>query len=217
MASLVHAAADRERARSGQPVLPVRGRARRRGRRHRRLPGGAGVGRDPRRPRSDLNRHDRLRNGSCGPPRVDRPARPLRSRALRRTRLSRRRVDAAAGRGAGRVVRARGLRAVLGDHQARRHPRRRVAAGAVLERARPDDRTERRARASRWRWSSPSIRRATARCGASPCAASRPGDPVAPRRDRSHRARGARRHRPRPPAATSSTSWSTSPRRSRSR
>ena len=64
-----------------------------------------------------------------------RRARPDRPRALRARRLSARRVDAAAGRGAGRVLRAGGLRAVLGDHEARRHPGDLEAAAALLERA----------------------------------------------------------------------------------
>ena len=133
-------------ARPGQPVLAVRGRARRRRRRHRRLPGGAGVGRDPRRAGAEsvvtaLPSTDRV-----APPGSIDPLDLVRPDAVRRARLPRRRVDAAARRGAGGVVRARGLRAVLGDHQARRHPRRRVAAGALLERARADDRPEGRAR-----------------------------------------------------------------------
>ena len=144
------------------------------------------------------------RSGPCTSHRAPRhrPARPRRSGGSP-PRLSRRRVDATAGRGTGRLVRARGLRAVLGDHQARRHHRHRVAAGAVLERARADARrrigapgaADRDGRDAR-----PAAPRAAA--SASRCAGSRRArsasrnDEIEP-----HRARGARRHRGAPTAA----------------
>ena len=56
--------------------------------------------------------------------------------ALRAPGLPARRVDAAARRGTGRVLRTRGPRTVLGDHEARRHHGDLEAAAALLERAR---------------------------------------------------------------------------------
>ena len=75
-----------------------------------------------------------------------RSARPRRSGALRAARLPARRVDAAARRSAGRADRSAGLRAVLGDHEARRHHADRVAT-ASGSRARRGSRSPARARA----------------------------------------------------------------------
>ena len=189
MASLVHAAADRERAgaaASRRCRSPSRSATWstassatwRRPRRPRPSPRCSGARRD--RPRPALRRH--------------RSTRPVRPDALRRARLPRRRVDPAPGRDAGGVVRTRGLRAVLGRHQARRHPRRRLAAGALLQRARPDDRPQGRSRSADRDGRHP--RSAAPRPPApgrhAPVHAAR--DQVTPRRDRATRARGARRH-----------------------
>ena len=150
-------------------------------------------------------------------PGLHRSAGSRRSRAVRAQRLSGRGVDAAARRGAGRVLRAARLPAVLGDHEARRHRRGGVAAGGVLERARAHPGSDRRAGPA-----DGDGRHARS-------AAARPPAPgrdaalhaarhsVAPRRDRTHRGRDrSTRWRPRTTRA-SSTSWSASPRRSRSR
>ena len=64
---------------------------------------------------------------------LHRSAGSRRSGAVRAQRLSGRRVDPAARRGARRLLRAAGLPAVLGDHEARRHRGGRIATGGVLE------------------------------------------------------------------------------------
>ena len=138
---------------------------------------------------------------------------------LRAPRLSARGVDAAAGRGAGRVLRAARATNRSGRSPSTPTSSRSRAAGALLERARPHRSGRIGARrASPRRWSSCSIRRGTARLrrvGDAPLHA--PRDPVATGRDRPHRGRGARRARRVPTAPRSSTSSSASPRRSRSR
>ena len=118
--------------------------------------------------------------------------------ALRRARLSARRVDAPAGRGAGRVLRA--ARATSRSGRSPSTPTSStiaVAAAALLERARAHrSGRDRRARAADRRWSSCSIRRATGRCAGSRCGRFTPRAVRArQRRDRPHRGRGARRAR----------------------
>ena len=65
-----------------------------------------------------------------------RSARPRRSAALRARRVSPRRVDAVARRGAGGAHRGTRVQAVLGDHEARRHHGDRPPTDALLERVR---------------------------------------------------------------------------------
>ena len=128
---IVHAAADRERARAtGQLLVAVRGRARRPRRRHGGIPGGARLGGVA----DALERADPARvtwptfRDPCS---LHRPAGSRRSRAVRAQRLPGRGVDAAAGRGTGGLLRAAGLPAVLGDHEARRHRGGGVATGGA--------------------------------------------------------------------------------------
>ena len=117
-----------------------------------------------------------------------------------RERLSARRVDVAAPARAGLLVRAAQRRAVLGDHQARRHHRDRQAARALPERAAPRGlhastcrRRPRARRATCSTW----IRPTTPATGASPAAGSRRAPSAAwTRRSRASRARCSTR-RPR--------------------
>ena len=155
------------------------------------------------------------------PPRASASHRPpgsRRSRAVRAQRLSARGVDAPAGRGAGGLLRAARLPAVLGDHQARRHHRHHRAAGALLERARADP------RAGSARPRSPSEMVVTLdpprhgplrRVGDAPLHAPRASG-RGTRRSTASRPRSSTTWRS-PTAPRSSTSSSASPRRSRSR